>query len=174
MHRFETPEVVSETKERSREHKQRRKCESNGTQLTSRIRDPALDRRSILINGSMRRRRGIFYKKCDLHPAVAPAPAVNVIIALGHVEEKEILAAAPVADCVVCCAVIVARLIYLNHVVLIFLVPERDPVKKDEVLTLNPVGVVNVGVPSPVATDNVIRCRHMLNYRQDGQEEPSP
>jgi len=122
----------------------------------------------------MRRRRGTFNKESDLHPAVAPAPAVDVIVALRLVEEKEILAAAPVAEGVVHCAVIVARLIYLNHVVLILLVPKRDPVEKDEGLTVNPVRVVNALVPSPVATDDMIRCGHMVNHRQGGQEEPCP
>lgn len=64
-------------------------------------------------------------KDGDLHSAEAAAIAADEVVALGLVEENEILAAAPISGGPLRRAVVVPRLVHLKHVVLRFLVPKR-------------------------------------------------
>ncbi|ONK70469.1 uncharacterized protein A4U43_C05F34040 [Asparagus officinalis] len=75
----------------------------------------------------------------DLHPALTVTVAANEIIFLGFGEEDEVLAGGPVAGEAVHGAVVVA-----------------DEIVGEEGLVVGPERVVDVGVPSEVAADDVV------------------
>lgn len=112
----------------------------------------------------------------DLHAAEAEAVAADEVVGLGLVEGDEVLAGAPVAGEAVHGAVVVPRLVHLEHVVHVLLVPEgcghqkvrvgmetgggyeglTDEVVDVEGLVVGPQRVVDVGVPPEVAADDVV------------------
>lgn len=61
----------------------------------------------------------------DLHSVLAVAVAADEVVGLGLVEEDEVLAGAPVSGEAVHGAVVVPRLVHLEHVELVLGVPER-------------------------------------------------
>lgn len=60
----------------------------------------------------------------DLHSTKALAVATNEVVSLGIIEEYEVLATAPVPYCTIQGAVVIPSLVYLEHIVLVLLVPK--------------------------------------------------
>lgn len=110
----------------------------------------------------------------DLHALQAEAVAADEVVAAGLGERDEVLAGGPVSGDPVHGAVVVPRLVHLEHVVRPLLVPERDEVADVEGLVAGPEGVVDVGVPPVVGAHDVVRRRRQINREAgehgDGQE----
>lgn len=103
----------------------------------------------------------------DLHAAEALPIPTNEIVALRLVERDEVLPAAPIPRRAIKRAVIVSCLVHFKHIVLRFLVPERNEVADVKRLVVGPKSVVDAGVPALVGTDNVVRCRGGMEEEEE-------
>lgn len=64
-------------------------------------------------------------KNGHLHAIKTLPIATNEVVPFGLVERDEVLATAPIPKCPFCCAVAVACLVHLKHIVLVLLIPKR-------------------------------------------------
>lgn len=67
----------------------------------------------------------------DLHSIVALSIPADEVIPLRLIQGHEIFAAAPVPHSKFSCAVVIAGLVYLKHIVLVLLVPKCCSKKKN-------------------------------------------